>query len=74
MSERAPPDWRMLVNGKADELLYQRHLIATGGLPFSELKQCSLINERAHVADQNRDFSRLIREGLPKRDLRPALL
>jgi hypothetical protein len=29
----------MLINGKADELLYERHAIATGGLPFSELKQ-----------------------------------
>src|SRR5213078_4637835 len=25
-SQRAPWDWRMLVNGKADEMLYQRHL------------------------------------------------
>src|SRR5204862_3631916 len=41
---RAPWDWRMLINGKADELLYERHAIATGGLPFSELKQRSLIN------------------------------
>src|SRR5438270_3323058 len=30
---------------KADELLYERHhLIATGGLPFSELRQRSRIN------------------------------
>ena len=58
----------MLVNGKADEMLYQRHLIATDGLPFSELKQRSLINKRARAADQDPDFSRLIREGLPKGD------
>jgi hypothetical protein len=63
---RAPWDWRMLINGKADELLYERHAIATGGLPFSELKQRSLINERARAADKDRDFSRLIREGLPQ--------
>jgi len=31
------------VNSKGDELLYERHLIATG-LPFSELKQRSRIN------------------------------
>ena len=62
---RAPWDWRMLINGKADELLYERHAIATGGLPFSELKRRSLINERARAADKDPDFSRLIREDLP---------
>jgi hypothetical protein len=55
----------MLINGKADELLYEHHAIATGGLPFSELKQRSLINERARAADKDPDFSRLIREDLP---------
>jgi hypothetical protein len=68
INERAPWDWRMLVNGKADEMLYQRHAIATGGLPFGELKQRSLINERARAADRDPDFSRLIREGLPQGD------
>jgi hypothetical protein len=43
-NERAPWDWRILVNGKGDELVYERHLIATGGLSFSELKQRSWIN------------------------------
>jgi hypothetical protein len=28
-SQRAPWDWRMLLNGKADEMLYERHAIAT---------------------------------------------
>ena len=66
VNERAPWDWRMLINGEADELLYERHAIVTGGLPFSELKQRSLINERARAADNSPDFSQLIREGLPK--------
>jgi hypothetical protein len=65
-NQRAPWDWRMLVNGKADEMLYERHVIATGDLPFSELKQRSLINKRANAADKDPDFSRLIREGLPE--------
>src|SRR5262245_20929074 len=43
VNDRARWDWRMLINGKADELLYERHAIATGGLPFAELKQRSLI-------------------------------
>jgi hypothetical protein len=68
VNERAPWDWRMLINGKADELLYERHAIATGGLPFSELKQRSLINKRAHAADQDPGFSRLIRADLPQTD------
>ena len=61
-------DWRILLNGKADELLYQDHAIATGGLSFTKLKQRSLINERARAADKDPDFSRLIREGLPQGD------
>jgi hypothetical protein len=49
-------------------MLYERHVIVTGGLPFSELKQRSLINQRARDADKDPDFSRLIRDGLPKGD------
>ena len=66
MIKRQAWDWRMLVNGKADELLYERHLIATGGLPFAELKQRSHINKRANDADKDPDFSRLIRQDLPQ--------
>jgi Domain of unknown function (DUF4105) len=65
---RKPWDWRILLNGKADEMLYQDHAVATGGLSFTELKQRSLINERARAADQNPDFSRVIRESLPRSD------
>jgi hypothetical protein len=66
--KRIPWDWRILVNGKADELLYERHLIATGGLRFAELKQRSQINERARAADQDPAFSRLIRVAVPQSD------
>lgn len=64
-NERMPWDWRILLNGKGDELMYERHLIATGGLPFAELKARSLINARAKAADASTDFSQLIRVGLP---------
>jgi hypothetical protein len=47
-------------------MLYQDHAIAAGGLSFTELKQRSLIDERARAADHDPDFSRIIREGLPK--------
>lgn len=65
---RARWDWRILLNGKADEMLYQDHAVATGGLSFAELKQRSLIDERARAADQNPDFSNIIRQGLPGSD------
>ena len=63
-SERAPWDYRMLVNGLADRLLYERGAIDTS-LPFAELKKRSRINERASAADASADFSKRIREGLP---------
>jgi hypothetical protein len=58
----------MLINGKMDELLYERHALATGGLPFAELKKRSLMDKRARAANDDPDFSRLIREDLPKGD------
>jgi hypothetical protein len=66
VEQRAPWDWRMFINGKVDEMLYEDHAIATGGLPFAELKRHSLINTQARAADQDPDFSRLIRADLPK--------
>jgi hypothetical protein len=62
--ERAPWDWRMLVNGHLDELLYERGAITTN-VPFAELKQRARINDRARQADKSPDFSRLIRKGVP---------
>ena len=64
-AERIPWDWRLLLNGKADELMYERHTIATAGLSFAELKQRALINPAARAADDARDFSRQIREDRP---------
>ena len=62
--DRAPLNWRMLVNGYGDTLLYERGMIATN-LPFAELKERSHINARAREADNLADFSRLIRRDLP---------
>jgi hypothetical protein len=64
--ERIPWDWRILLNGKGDELMYERHAIVTGGLPFAELKARSLIDTRARAANDSPDFSQRIREGLPE--------
>ena len=63
-ADRAPWDWRMLVNGYGDELLYQRGMIVTN-LPLAELKQRGYINQRARDAGQASSFSRLIRQGVP---------
>ncbi len=62
---RQPWDWRMLVNGKADEMLYERGAFVTDGLPFSELKPRALANSAAKAADDSPDFSKLIRENRP---------
>lgn len=58
-----PWNWRILVNGKIDELGYERGTIDTS-LPFAELRRRSAISERAKAADPA-DFSRAIRVGLP---------
>jgi hypothetical protein len=57
-------DWRIIVNGFIDEMIYERGTVDTS-LPFAELKKRSHINARAQEADKDRDFSRSIREGLP---------
>jgi hypothetical protein len=61
-------DWRFIVNGLIDEMLYERKALDTS-LPFPELKKRSLINDRAKNLDKSPDFSQLIRVGLPGRDL-----
>lgn len=63
VADRAPWDWRMLLNGHLDELLYERGMIVTN-LPFAELKKLSNINARAKAADPSADFSEQIRNGL----------
>ena len=62
--DRTPVDWRMLVNGYGDTLLYERGMISTN-LPFAELKERGHLNARARAADKAVDFSRLIRQGVP---------
>ena len=59
-----PLDWRILFNGKADEMLYEQKELA-GDLPFKELKQRAWINSAAKAADKDPDFSTRIRENRP---------
>jgi hypothetical protein len=64
-AQRIPWDWRILLNGKGDELLFERGALATGGLPFAELKSRALINAAANAAGAAPDFPQHIRAGLP---------
>jgi len=63
-------DWRIIVNGFIDEMLYERKTVDTS-LPFPELKKRSLINDWAKGMDKSPDFSQLIRVGLPGKELTP---
>jgi hypothetical protein len=63
-TDRAPWDWRMLVNGYGIEMLYERGVIATN-LPLAELTERGHINARARDAAKAADFSRRIRQGVP---------
>ena len=60
---KVPWDWRMLFNGKFDELLYEWKRLYQG-LPFQELRRKSHINEVANKADYD-CFSETIRKNLP---------
>jgi hypothetical protein len=56
-------DWRVLLNGKMDEMMYEEGELVTGGLSLPELKEQAHINTAARSADDSFDFSRLIRQG-----------
>lgn len=56
-------DWRILLNGKMDEMLYEHNKLVTGGLPFAAFKEQAHVNAAAKAAGKSDDFSRLIRQG-----------
>jgi len=58
-------DWRILVNGHLDELLYQRGTIPSD-LPFAQAKSRSLINRQALATGDGPDFAGQIRHPLPQ--------
>ena len=59
-----PFDWRIIVNGKLDEMLYDRGLLVTGGLPFQELKRRAFINPKVREHPEKENFSTRIRENV----------
>jgi hypothetical protein len=56
-------DWRILLNGKMDEMLYENNGLVTDGRSLPELKEQAHINAAAKAADGSPNFSQLIREG-----------
>lgn len=61
--EKVPFDWRMLINGQFDKMLYDKGLLYSQ-LPFAELRQRSQINAVARNASEA-EFGAAIRRGLP---------
>ncbi len=59
---RRPWDWRLLVNGELDRMLYENGLLDTS-VPFDELKGRSHVNKKALEAGYSDDFSEKIRIG-----------
>lgn len=62
--QRLPWDWRILVNGDLDQMLYEHGALA-GNLPFAQLKEAAHINAAARAANEAADFSARIRVGRP---------
>ncbi len=58
-------DIRVLINGKLDELAYERGQFVTFGLAFPVLREKALINKAAQAAHDDPEFSKRIREGRP---------
>ena len=71
LTGRIPFDWRVLLSGHFPAYAYDLGSLDTS-LPFAELKGRSLINDKAHAADRAPEFSKRIREGLPRPPTRSA--
>ena len=65
MSGGFPFDWRIILNGRLDEMLYERGLLVTSGLPFPELKRSAYINLKVREHPGKENFSERIRNGVP---------
>lgn len=59
------PDWRLLLNGKLDEMFAEKGLFAVKDLPLAGLKKKGHVDERAMTAHDSPEFSKKIREGVP---------
>ena len=65
MNPESPPmSWKVLLSGYLPQYLYDLGRIDTTK-PFIDLEKLCHVNERAHAADRDPDFSQRIRMGLP---------
>lgn len=64
-SERVRYNWKILLSGYTPLYAYERGALDIR-IPFSELRKRSHVNPRAHVIGNDVEFSRKIREGLPR--------
>ena len=55
-------DWRILLNGKADQMAFQHGMLVTDGLPYPAYKKQAWINPVAKAANDDPNFSARIRE------------
>lgn len=65
MNGKFPWDWRVIINGKLDRLLYDREMLVTEGLDFPELKRRAHINPKVREHPGKEGFSQRIRRGVP---------
>ncbi|QQL46074.1 DUF4105 domain-containing protein [Sulfuriroseicoccus oceanibius] len=61
--QRASFDLRILINGKLDQMLYERGALVTGDLPFAALREQAFINKDAQAHPRADGFSDAIRRG-----------
>jgi hypothetical protein len=58
-------DWRVVVNDRADQMLYESGALHTR-MPFAQLRAACFIDPKARAADHDPAFSERIREGVPR--------
>ena len=63
VEHRHPFDWRTLVNGQLDLMLYEKEALTTGDLTFEELRIQAFINKAAQAHPEGSGFSAAIRKG-----------
>lgn len=61
--ERIPMDWRLLINGFGDEMLFDLGVFRSGGLEFPALREQARISQDAWIEIQEDGFSSRIRAG-----------
>jgi len=64
-SQRGIPDWRLLLNGKLDEMFFEKGLLVAKGFSLAVLKEKGHLDDRALEAHDDPEFSKKIRDHVP---------